>query len=179
MIKLLFIGSPGSGKGTQAKLLRKYGLYSISPGEVIRKSKDKRIVKYRKESEKGELLPDKIIFEIIKEEIDSLPKKANGYILDGAVRTLKQAKYVKEHDLVNEVVFYKLKKSTAIKRILKRNQGRSDDNPKVIKERFLEYKKNTKPAIKYLKKNFHFYEISAEKTPEEIDKVTVKKLRLK
>ena len=179
MIKLLFIGPPGSGKGTQAKLLKKYSLYSISPGEVIRKSKDKRIVKYRKESEKGELLPDRIIFDIIKKEIASLPKKANGYILDGAVRTLKQAEYVKEHNLVNEVVFYKAKKKTAIKRILSRGESRSDDNPKVIKERFAEYKKNTKPAIKYLKKNFHFHEISAEKTPKEIDKVTVKELGLK
>lgn len=179
MIKLLFIGAPGSGKGTQAKFLKKYSLYQISPGEIIRKSKDKRIIKYRKESEKGELLPNRLIFEILKKEIDNLPKKAEGYILDGAVRTIKQAKYVKDHNLVNEVVFYKIKKKTAIKRILSRGEGRTDDNLQVIKERFSEYKNKTKPVLKFLKKNFHFYKISAEKTPKEINKETVKKLRLK
>lgn len=179
MIKVLFIGAPGSGKGTQAKLLKKYNLYQISPGEVIRKSKDKKIIKYKKESEKGMLLPNRIIFEILKKEIEKLPKKANGYILDGAVRTMEQAKYVKEHNLVNEVVFYKIKKKTAIKRILSRKDGRNDDAPQIIKERFYEYKKKTKPILKFLKKNFHFYKISAEKTPEEIHKETLKKLRLR
>ena len=69
MIKLLFIGAPGSGKGTQAKFLKKYNLYQISPGEIIRKSKDKRVIKYRKESEKGEFLPNRLIFEILKNKV--------------------------------------------------------------------------------------------------------------
>jgi len=179
MIKLLFMGAPGSGKGTQAKFLKKYNLYQISPGEVIRKSKDKRIIKYRKESEKGELVPNRLIFEILKKEINNLPKKANGYILDGAVRTIEQAKYVKKYNLVNEVVFYKIKKKTAIKRILSRKDERNDDNPKIIKKRFFEYKNKTKPVLKFLRKNFPFYKISAEGTPKEINKETIKRLKLK
>lgn len=179
MRKLLFIGPPGSGKGTQAKFLKKYKLIQISTGDVIRKSKDKQIIKYRNEGyKKGELLSDDLIFKILKKEISSLPKTAKGYILDGAVRTLAQAKYVKEQKLVDEVIYYKLKKKTAIKRLLNRHEGRSDDTPKTIKHRLEIYNKDTKPVIRYLKKNFKFHKISAEGTPEEINKITKKKLNL-
>jgi adenylate kinase len=179
MKKLLFIGPPGSGKGTQAKLLKKYKLIQLSTGDAIRKSKDKEIIKYRNEGyARGDLLSDKLIFKIIKKEISRLPKSAKGYILDGAVRTLAQAEYVKKHNLVDEVVYYKLKKKTAIKRILARKEGRSDDTLEAAKHRFLEYKTKTKPVLKYLKKNFKFHKISAEKTPEEIHEETLKKLKL-
>lgn len=178
MKKILFLGSPGAGKGTQAKLLKKYKIHHISTGDVIRKSRKKEIVYYRKHGyAKGDLLSDELIFEIIKSEIKKLPKGAKGYILDGAVRTLKQARYVKDHDMINEVVFYKLKKRTAIKRLLNRREGRLDDNPKTIKHRFEVYKKETKPVLKFLKKNFKFQKISAEPAIEEIHKETLKRLK--
>lgn len=172
------MGMPGSGKGTQAKLLKKKKIYHISTGDVIRKSRKKEIVYYRNHGyAKGDLLSDKIIFEIIKSQIKILPKDAKGYILDGAVRTLDQAKYVKKHNLIDEVIFYKLKKRTALKRLLNRHEGRSDDNPKTIKHRFEVYKKETKPILRYLKKNFKFHKISAEPTIKEIHKETLKKIK--
>ena len=105
MEKILIIGYPGAGKGTQVKLLKKFGLYQISTGDAIRASKDPRIIDYKKDQySKGELLSDDLIFEIIKQEISNLPSSAKGYLLDGAVRTLHQAEYVKKHLLVEKVI---------------------------------------------------------------------------
>lgn len=174
------MGMPGSGKGTQSLLLKKQKIYHISTGDIIRKSKDKRIIYYRNHGyAKGELLSDDLIFEIIKKEIKKLSKSAKGYILDGAVRDLEQAKYVKEHNLVEEVIFYNLSRKTAIKRLLNRNEGRTDDNLKSIKNRFLIYKKETLPVLRYLKKNFIYHKISAEPSVEKIHLNTLKKLNLK
>ncbi len=179
MRKLLFIGPPGSGKGTQAKFLKKYGFSIISTGELIRKSKNQKIKKYLEEDyAKGELLSDDLIFKLIKKEISLLPKSTKGYILDGAVRNLNQAIYSKKNNLIDEVIYFKLKKKIATKRILNRNEGRTDDNLEAIKERFSEYNKKTKPILKYLKKNFKFHKILANKSPKEISKITTIKLNL-
>lgn len=179
MRKILFLGSPGAGKGTQAQLLEKEKIYHISTGDVIRNSRKKEIVYYRNHGyAKGDLLSDELIFNILKAQIKKLPKDAKGYILDGAVRTLEQAKYVKDHKLVDEVVFYKLKKQTALKRLLNRHEGRTDDNPKTIKHRFQVYKKETRPVLKFLKKEFKYHKISAEPTIKEIHKKTKKILKL-
>jgi adenylate kinase family enzyme len=179
MEKILIIGCPGAGKGTQAELLKKYGFYKISIGDIIRASKDPKIVRHRdEECKKGDLLSDYLIFEILKKEIFHLPKSAKGYLLDGAVRTLPQAKYVKNNSIVKKVIYLNLSKETAIKRLLNRNQGRIDDNLKIIKHRFEEFNKKTLPVLSYLKKNFEFYEINAELNIDEIHKELVSKLNL-
>jgi adenylate kinase len=180
MKRILFMGMPGAGKGTQAELLKKKKIYHISTGDVIRKSRKKEIVYYRNHGyANGDLLSDELIFEIIQNQINKLPKDAKGYILDGAVRTLEQAKYVKEKGMVDEVIFYRLRRKTATKRLLARHEGRTDDNPKAIKHRFEEYKKKTRPVLKFLKKNFKFHRISSEPSVEEIFEATKKALKLK
>ncbi len=180
MQKILIIGYPGAGKGTQAELLEKYGLYQISTGDVIRASKDPRIVHYRNEGyKKGDLLSDDLIFEILKKEISSLPSSAKGYLLDGAVRTLPQAKYTKDHNLVEKVIYFHLSKETATKRLLNRHEGRTDDNPKTIEHRFEEFNEKTAPILSYLKENFEFYEIDAEPPVEEINAEVLRVLDLK
>ncbi|MCA9487483.1 MAG: nucleoside monophosphate kinase [Nanoarchaeota archaeon] len=176
--KILFMGVPGAGKGTQAKLLKKYGISQISTGDAIRNSNNPKIISYREEGyKKGELLSDEMIFEIIQEEISKL-NNISGYVLDGAVRTLEQAKYVKKKFLVNKVIFFDLSKEEAIERILKRNEGRSDDNPESIKKRFEQYKEKTLPVLNYLKKNFEFYSIDASPSIKEIHSEVKKALKL-
>ena len=173
------MGMPGAGKGTQAKLLKKYNFYHISTGDLIRNSKDKKIIYYRNHGYKnGDLISDENIFKLIKKKIKKLTKNTKGNILEGAVRTLNQAKYAKENNLVNRVIFYKLKKKTAIKRLLNRHEGRSDDAPKIISHRFEVYKKETKPILKFLKKNFKYDKISSEGSIEKIHKATTRKLKV-
>jgi adenylate kinase len=179
MQKILIIGYPGAGKGTQARLLEEFGLNQISTGDVIRTSMDPRIIKYRDEDyPKGELLSDKLIFEILRKEILNLPAESKGYLLDGAVRTLPQAEYVKSHQMVDKVIFFELSKETATKRILNRHEGRTDDTPQAIEHRFEEFKEKTKPILEYLKENFEFYTIDAEPTVEEIHAEVLKVLGL-
>jgi adenylate kinase len=91
-MRLVFLGPPGSGKGTQAKkMVERYGLAHIATGDILRKAiKDKTGlgVKAGKFVDDGELVPDEIILGIIKEE---LTEKTNGFIFDGFPRTLVQA----------------------------------------------------------------------------------------
>jgi adenylate kinase len=180
MRKILIIGPPGSGKGTQAKLLEKYGIKQISTGDLIRASDDPKVIKYRRADYKeGKLLPDGLIFGLIKKEISGLPKKSAGYILDGAVRNLDQAKYVYENRLVNAVLYLNLDEKTATDRILAGNRGRTDDNTESIKKRFAEYKAKTEPELPYLKNHFNFYEIDAARTVDEVSKEVLKILGVK
>ncbi|MBS3084447.1 nucleoside monophosphate kinase [Candidatus Pacearchaeota archaeon] len=170
MKKLLFIGPPGSGKGTQAKLLEKYGFINLSSGDLIRKSSDSVIVKYKEiEYPRGKLLSDRLIFKLIKEGISKLPRGSTGYILDGFIRTLPQAEYAKKKNLAETALYFSIDEKKAVERILKRNEGRTDDNIISVKKRFDEYRKKTEPILNYLKENFKFYEIDAGKTIEEIN----------
>lgn len=175
MKKILFIGPPGSGKGTQAEILTKKGFLHISSGDLIRKSTDPRIIKYREvDYKKGKLLTDKLLYELVEKNI---PKGDKKYVLDGVVRTISQAKHAKKMNWIDGVIYFFLDEKKATERILKRNEGRSDDNLISIKERFDEYRKKTEPVLEYLKKNFEFYEIDASKTIEEVNKNVEKILK--
>lgn len=202
MKKILFLGLPGAGKGTQAELLEKYKIHQISTGDVIRHSTDERIIEYREEGyKKGEFLSDDLIFEIIKKAIADLPKDTEGYILDGAVRTLPQAEYVKEQKLIDEVIFFDLTEKTAEERLCTRQicpkcsaiynsrsqicekckielVKRKDDSEYVIHNRFKIYKEKTEPVISFLKENFKFTVVDANPSVEEIHKSTLEALGL-
>lgn len=185
MRKILFIGAPGSGKGTQARLLKKYGLSHINIGESIRtavESKNSIVLPYKKKMESGELLPDRAVFSIIWQEI----KKADsrGYIIDGFARNVHQAKLALEKGFFDEVVFFDVPEKKAVSRVLHRakigREKRSDDNPETIKKRFAVFKKETLPVLDFLKKSrIKFYTIDASKTISLINEEVVKKLRLK
>jgi adenylate kinase len=177
MKKLLFLGMPGSGKGTQAKLLEEKGFIPISIGEIMReaiKNKDKTIEPYKDYIAQGGLVPDKIIFDLIEKEV----KNSEKYVLDGAVRTLPQAKFIKEKKLIDGVIFFTLIEEIAEKRILSRDEGREDDNKEVIHRRFEEYNKKTKPVIDFLKNHFEFHELDASPSIEEIHNKVVEVLGL-
>lgn len=185
MKKILFIGMPGSGKGTQAQLLKKFGFVHISTGDVIRaafKNKDPILLSYKKHIDSGGLLPDKLIFKLIKKEI-SKNKNAKGIILDGAVRTLPQAKFVIENNLVDEVFYFSLTKEIAIERLIKRmknsKEKRADDDPSAFEKRFDEYKTKTAPVINLLKQKTKFHKINAAPTIEKIHKVVKEILNLR
>lgn len=96
-MKLIFLGPPGVGKGTQAKLLsEKYSIPQISTGEVLRQAVEEESelgLKAKEYMDKGELVPDDVVIGIVKNKIADLSK---GFILDGFPRTIAQAKALDE-----------------------------------------------------------------------------------
>lgn len=93
-MKIIFLGAPGAGKGTQAeKVSGKYGIPTISTGAMIReaiKNETEMGLAARSYTENGQLVPDEVVIGIIKERLTA-DDCANGFILDGFPRTLKQA----------------------------------------------------------------------------------------
>ena len=171
--KILFIGPPGSGKGTQSKLLSQYELTQISTGDLIRRAwreEDSGIMQYKSHIENGGFLPDREIFELIYKEIGNL-SGAKGYILDGAIRNVSQARTALQKNLVGEVLFFELSEEEAMKRLRKRFliEGRKDDSPEAISRRIMEYKTQTEPAILYMIENGMFVNpVNASQSKENI-----------
>lgn len=129
---IIFIGPPGSGKGTQAKrLVEKYGYGHISTGDLLRalqqeKNVAPKITEAMEGMKQGNLVPDWLIFDLVFAEIKKLLAAGRGVVLDGAIRTLAQAGgyqdfFVRE-GLVNETVAIEIKLSDdiAMNRVFKR-----------------------------------------------------------
>jgi adenylate kinase len=164
-MRLILLGPPGAGKGTQAqRLVEKHGIPQLSTGDMLRAAVAARteIGKRAKAvMDAGELVSDEIVNAIVAERIDQ-PDAAKGFILDGYPRTLAQADAVEamlngrgtELDAVIELV---VDDKALVGRILKRAEDakaagqpvRKDDNPQVFDERLREYYKKTAPLIGY------------------------------
>ncbi len=94
-MKLIILGPPGAGKGTQAeKIVEKYGIVHISTGDIFRanlKGNTPLGQKAKEYMDKGLLVPDDLTVEMVKDRLEQDDVKANGYMLDGFPRTLNQA----------------------------------------------------------------------------------------
>jgi adenylate kinase len=183
MRKILFIGAPGSGKGTQAEILKKYGFVPLSVGNLVKRAisdEDPLVLPYRKKMESGELLPDEVIFSLVKKETGKI--NSPGYILDGFARNISQAEKAIKMELFDEVFFFDLSESEAVKRIRKRakKEKRIDDAEEVVKNRFGVFNKETLPAVRLLRKKIkNFFVIDASPSVEKIHDEVVLRLHLK
>ena len=152
---LLFLGAPGSGKGTQAELISQSNSYlHLSTGELLRKEIEMNTIlgmEVKDIINKGELVSDELVLKIVRQ---NLVKDNKGWILDGFPRNLSQANSLNEVLIeINqslEVVFYlDIPEEVLIERLLLR--GRKDDTEETIRTRFKIYKETTEPLIKYFK----------------------------
>ncbi|MDR1338643.1 MAG: adenylate kinase [Prevotellaceae bacterium] len=163
MFNIVLFGPPGAGKGTQAlKLVEKYNLLHLSTGDILRAEMKKNSPlgqKVKSLIEKGELVPDETVIELIREKLNS-NKDAAGFIFDGFPRTVEQAKSLDEM-LSREsldialMLTLEVEEEELISRILLRgqNSGRADDsNPDIIKNRIKVYNEQTSPVAEYYKK---------------------------
>ena len=162
-MRLLIMGPPGVGKGTQAKILsEKLNVIHLSTGEILRGEiqKDTKIGKIAKSFiDQGNLVPDDFILEIISKQISAnVPNE--GYLLDGFPRTIYQAnemnkiltKYVLD---LTATIALDVDDNLLKERLLKRGKisGRADDQSvDKILTRLNEYRKKTQPLIKYYEK---------------------------
>ncbi len=160
-MNIIIFGGPGSGKGTQSDLLiKKYGLFHISTGDVLRAEiKGGTELGTLAESyiSKGQLVPDEVIIGMLANVLDS-NKEATGVIFDGFPRTIPQAQALKSilterGKEVDAVVALEVEEDELVARLLKRGEisGRSDDNLETIKKRLDVYFSQTAPLVDFYK----------------------------
>lgn len=161
-MKLILLGPPGAGKGTQAKTLeQRFDITQLSTGDMLRKAvaDDTSVGRIAKDiMERGDLVPDELVVSIISERI-SAADCANGFILDGFPRNVSQAqaldKMLAQKDIkLDAVVELEVDDAILIDRIEKRaseTEGgpRADDNAEALKQRLAVYHEQTAPLIKY------------------------------
>lgn len=176
--RLIFLGSPGSGKGTQgARLAEKFGLDFIGMGDILREEikrgsgLGKRVSKY---VEEGVLVPDELILELIRGRVEH----NSGFILDGFPRTLAQARELGKIVEIDKVIYLRCRAEVVVKRLSARRvcpgcarvynlltsppredelcdecgaplEQREDDREDVIRERLRVYEEETSPLLKF------------------------------
>lgn len=163
MKNIVIFGAPGSGKGTQSDLIiEKYGLGHISTGDVLRNeiSKSTELGKTAKTYiDKGQLIPDELMVDILASVYDGFGKDHEGVIFDGFPRTIPQAEALKKmlgkrgHKIA-AMIELDVPEEELMTRLVKRGKesGRSDDNEETIKKRLDVYHNQTAPLIDWYKK---------------------------
>ena len=159
-MKLLIMGPPGAGKGTQAKILsQKYNLVHLSTGDILRKEIDKKSstgLEAQKYMNAGNLVPDDVLLAMMKSTLTELKDK--GVILDGFPRTIPQAEGLSNifkslNQKIDGIINIEVDKNILIARLIERakNSGRADDTEEVIVNRQNVYLDLTAPLIEYYK----------------------------
>ncbi len=177
-MNVIIFGPPGAGKGTQANnLVKKYNLYQISTGDLLRSEvSNKTDIGRNIENiiSKGDFATDEIVNELIQNVVSN-PQKKNKLIFDGYPRSLSQAKNLdillnSSNQKIDFIFFLNVKKDTIIKRIEKRKilEKRADDNLQTILKRYDTYMETTKPVLDFYSKNPNFYEIDGSVKIDEI-----------
>ncbi|QQO22478.1 adenylate kinase [Bradyrhizobium diazoefficiens] len=164
-MRIILLGPPGSGKGTQAQLLvRRYGIVQLSTGEMLRAAVAAGTpvgLKAKEIMASGGLVPDDVVVGIISDRIDQ-PDARNGFILDGFPRTVPQAEALDEllkhkHLKLDAVIELRVNESALLSRVETRvaqmrergEEVRLDDTPEVLTRRLANYRSQTEPLIHY------------------------------
>jgi adenylate kinase len=181
-MKIIFFGPPGSGKGTQAKLLAKeLNILHLSTGDILREKLsdgDKLSIKLKEIMSSGNLVSDEILNQIIANKLMS-EECGNGYILDGYPRTISQSEFLlsfsKSNNFNLDMIFdFKIDFKIVEDRIILRSkqEQRSDDNISVIKTRLDKYTEETYPVSQFFSENFsqNFFNIDASQEVSKIQK---------
>jgi len=207
-LKAIIFGAPGAGKGTySSRLQAKLGFDVIAMGDIFRESVKENSElgkKVKSYVEKGALVPDDVVVEVLKNRLNKVPKD-KGFLLDGFPRTIDQAKTLEGVTSIDVILLLDVPDEIIIQRLSSRcickNCGevynirflkpkvdgvcdkcsgqlyqRSDDNPEVIKNRLQVYKNQTEPLIAYYKEKKVPFVVSGTKSLDSPPEPMVEKM---
>ena len=174
MTRLLFLGPPGAGKGTQAKVLAdRCEIPHISTGDILREAKSNGTplgLEAQGYMERGELVPDRLILDLMRDRLQQ-PDAQKGWVLDGFPRNTSQAAFLDQ--LLQEinqgydcVVNLEVPDDVLVSRMLAR--GRSDDNEETIRRRLEVYRQQTAPLIEFYSDRHCLVGIDGDRPIEDI-----------
>jgi adenylate kinase len=190
--RLLLLGAPGAGKGTQSsRLAEAFDLEHITTGDALRANKEME-TEYGTPAEymdAGELVPDGLVNEIVKAAIND----ADGFVLDGYPRNLSQVEYLDEITELDAIVFLDVGEDELLRRltgrrvdpetgdvyhtefnmpddeaIVERLEQRDDDTEAVATERLEVYRENTEPVVEHYRESDALIEVDGEADPETV-----------
>jgi adenylate kinase len=183
-MRLLLIGAPGAGKGTQAELLaERFGLAHISSGDLLRQhvreqtSLGQTIKSY---VDKGDLVPASVVLDMLRKPVVAAVE-AGGYVLDGFPRTVEQAEaaFVVAQVLGVEVqaaIHLDVPREELVRRLLSRRRG-SEDTEEVIEHRLEVYLEKTVPLLAYYAGRELMFAVDGAQPPDAVHEEIVARLR--
>lgn len=174
MKRLIFLGPPGAGKGTQAQLLSElYSIPHISTGDILRSAVNEQSPLGQKAKgymDRGELVPDDLIIDLIRERLNRADTK-EGWMLDGFPRNVSQAAFLDKlleelNSNIDSVLYLEVPDEALVQRLLAR--GRKDDNESTIRRRLEVYHQDTVPLVEYYKEHGILQTIDGDREMEEV-----------
>jgi adenylate kinase len=183
-MRIILLGPPGSGKGTQAqRLVERYGIVQLSTGEMLRAAVAAGTpvgLRAKDMMASGALVPDDIVIGIISDRIDQ-PDARNGFILDGFPRTEPQAEALddllkRKNMRLDAVIELRVNESVLLQRVERRaaetrargEEVRADDTPEVLTNRLAAYRAQTEPLIHYYSDRRRLLSVDGMMTIEEV-----------
>ena len=188
-MRMVLLGAPGAGKGTQGKrLAAHYGVEHLAAGDLLRAEVAGATELGRAAKafmDRGDFVPDELVIEMMIARMVKADEATGGYILDGFPRTLEQAKAIAdlalEHGVrANAAVYLRAHDEELVRRLLLRGasqEGRSDDTEDVIRHRLELFHEKTQPMIDYYRDSRGILvEVDAEEAVEEVTTAILGKL---
>ncbi|MDJ0929957.1 adenylate kinase [Breoghania sp.] len=179
-MKLILLGPPGAGKGTQAeRLVKKHGIVQLSTGDMLRaavKAATPIALKAKEVMDRGDLVSDDIMVKIIEDRTGE-PDCANGYILDGFPRTIAQAEALeallaKHETALDAVIELRVDDEILAERIEKRAKetggARADDNIETLRKRLEVYHAQTAPLVSFYSERGMLKSVDGMKSIDEV-----------
>ncbi|MBQ3402488.1 MAG: adenylate kinase [Synergistaceae bacterium] len=194
-MRLVLLGAPGAGKGTQAVFLKeRHNLAHISTGDIFRenlKNSTPLGLEAKKYMDAGQLVPDEIVMKMVGEKLAEFSPD-DGFMLDGFPRTVAQAEFLEGKTKLDGVVLFKVNDEAIVKRLTSRAvckdcgnvtnihehdkcpscggelYRRDDDNEETIRKRLKVFHEQTEELIEFYRARNLLLEVEAEGTPEEI-----------